>query len=459
MAVFMTKQLDVSVIINRLIRVAQGRELTANRPWNYGWSQATYRRSATAAMTYKDNQGISLQASAVDLLEEAASTLLKVQQIRDYYDANEFWSLIASLIGALPLDSSPEHLANEIEQRIKRLIDPPDSLVVMPVANLAPPQTVVEIGNLLIGHLDTHFETRLREKSGHPGLKSMSVQPWWMPLLDDVDEAVEPRPNLIAHIGRTQLRRAIDDAEQAFDDVISLSLMAEPDLDRFSLYSLRGVANRPGVRGLGVDRSFLTKTAQSSPPVTRELGAAMFVDGILGPTLMHRWYGEDPFPLEQLLGHSDNRSIVERVFSGSTAVHHRLTVAARWHAKAHWALDPADAVLALGICFDSMLSEQGPSPGRVISERFALLHPDPNHRDQRYRRFQTGYYPARSSVAHGAKKTSVDAAFVREMAKETRWVFQRILQLTQSLKVRTEDEYDNMYFDLKWGRYSVHTEP
>lgn len=53
-----------------------------------------------------------------------------------------------------------------------------------------------------------------------------------------------------------------------------------------------------------------------------------------------------------------------------------------------------------------------------IRERFALLDPDADGRRHRYRQFQNQYYPARSAVAHGAKRESLDAAFVRDMAMQ-----------------------------------------
>src|SRR6202035_794133 len=148
------------------------------------------------------------------------------------------------------------------------------------------------------------------------------------------------------------------------------------------------------------------------------IGCPVLVDGIFGQIISFRWYSENPFPLQLLLSPPDKRSVAEQLLLGSTAVVRRLRVAALCHAKAHWSIDLADAVLALGICFESMLAEQGPSPGRVLSERFALIDPDHNHRQGRYRQFQTEYYPARSSVAHGAKKGSLNTTFVRGMARE-----------------------------------------
>ncbi len=442
---------DIQGIIDQFVRAAQGRELTSCEPWDYGWSQANYRRSATAAITHHGGASVKLQPIAVDCFEEACGALLQLQQVHQCYEVNEFWSLAASLVGRLPFRSTPDELATVIEQWIKSVLEPPDSFVVLPVANIASLDNVFHIGLLLLGHFDQRFVDRLREKVGRDVLSHMPREPWWMSPAETALDAAGPPPILLAYTCRTQLERAVQDAEEAFEDLASIALMVHLDLDALSLFSLRGDANRPGIRGLVVDRKALAKATERNLQVSREIGCPVLVDGIFGQTISFRWYSEDSFPLEQLLIPDAKRSVAERLLLGSTAVDRRLRVAARWHAKAHWSIDLADAVLALGICFDSMLAEQGPSPGRVLSERFALLDPDPNRRRSRYRQFQTEYYPARSSVAHGAKKRSLNTAFVRGMAREARWVFQRIVELTETLGICTEDEYNNMYENLRWG--------
>jgi len=257
-------------------------------------------------------------------------------------------------------------------------------------------------------------------------------------------------PIMLAYIGQSQLERAISDAGETFEDLVSIALMGQQDLDELSLFSLRGDTHRPGLRGLVVDRQALTKLSERVPEISRETACQVLVDGVLGERATLHWYGEHSFPLERLLTDSGKRSTAERILLGSTSIHRRLRVAARWHAKAHWSVEPADAVLALGIAFDSMLSEENPSPGRVLSERYALLDPDPEGRRRRYQQFQSEYYPARSSVAHGAKRESFNAEFVREMATQGRLTFQRILTVTKALGVSSEDEYRTMWEALRW---------
>jgi hypothetical protein len=195
----------------------------------------------------------------------------------------------------------------------------------------------------------------------------------------------------------------------------------------------------------------LAEFGETVPGLRRELASPAIVSGVSGQVLSYRANAEHPFPFEQLLQPSGRREAVGRILVSTASPHRRLRIAARWHAKAHWAAGVEDAVLALGIAFDAMLTEQGPSPGRSLAERYALLVPDPEQRRKRYREFQSEFYSARSSVAHGAKKTTVDYRFVRRLAREVRWTFGRILELSEAHGVQSEDDYESFFADLKWG--------
>ena len=148
---------------------------------------------------------------------------------------------------------------------------------------------------------------------------------------------------------------------------ISLALMFNLDLDALSLYSLRGDAYRPGIRGLAVDRIFLAEVAKTIlvSRANSSLLSTLMVS--FHPQSLFTGYGEAAFPLESLLP-EDNKRKAEGIL-GSSPIYQRLRVAARWHAKVIGVFDTADAVLALGISFDALLSEEGNrTPGRAIAE-------------------------------------------------------------------------------------------
>jgi hypothetical protein len=459
----MSRKADTLAIVNLLVNAALGRSVTMSEPWDYGWSIENYRRSPSAAMAHDRNKGVSLRPEAVAAFEQASTALLRISAIRDRYDPEEFWSVVASLVGTLPMDASRDTLQARITDRVNRLVNPSDSHVLLPLANVASTEGSLEIGPMLIGHWEKAFEERfpsVRASGEAAGAAASATggetadpevgRPWWAS--PSVREAPDvPPPLLLAHQSRFQLGRAIREAESAFEDLVAVALMLEPDLEALSLYGLRGSTHRPGTKGLVIDRASLARAAGKNPTIQRELGAETLVSSIFGQTRTIRWYGESPFPLQQLLKDKERRVVSERILDASTKVYQRLRLAARWHAKAYWASEPEDGVLALGICFDSMLTEKGPTPGRVLAERFAFLAPDPDVRWSRYRLFMNEFYPARSTVAHGAKGTSLDGAFVRRMAKEARLVFRRLLQLSEAGSVRTEKDLENMYATIKWG--------
>lgn len=431
-------------IVNDLVTAAQTRQPVQADAWDHGWGVEEYRRSNRAAMTHDASIAVRMSPEGVASFEKAMQAFLKVPAIRERYDADELWGVVAREIGTLPMAATADVLRELIGERLRQLTSPPDSLVVVPVANLSPGASLLEIGPLLIGRPGPEWREHLRQRTGRED-PSPARKPWWDSLeLKDEDVV------LLAHIGKSQFDRAFREAEDALENLLAIALVLEPDLDARGLFSLRGDALRPGIRGLVVDRKSLGGTAHLAPIVFRDLGADVLVSGVFGSTVTHRWYGGDPFPVGNLL-HDERLAEAKRLLVGQSSVHRRLRVAARWHAKAHWSLEVEDAVLALGIAFESLLSENSPGPGRALADRFALLASTASDRPGRYRLFIKEYYSARSSIAHGAKGSEVDYRFARRMAKDVRDTFLRIAALTKDQGVESEDDLAAMFDRLKWG--------
>ncbi len=387
-------------------------------------------------MSHNASSAVQLSAEALAAFETASEALWRMPAVAERYDADEFWAIMASLVGSLPLPAERCHVAS----RLSRLTAPTDATVVLPLANVAAPASPVTVGALTICVVDDALRRRvLAGRGDHP-----SSVPWWAKSgLSDV-------PTVAVYTCRTQSSRAAHDAEEAFDDLVSSLVALQSPFDDGELHGLRGDSHRPGVRGLALDRKALSEIAATVPDLAKELGAPTFVCGALGSQVSYRWFGSDPFPLGELLGDSLRRKHAELILSSATSAHRRLRVAARWYGKAHWALSAHDAVLHLGIAFDSMLTEKGPTPGRALADRYALLDSTPEGRRRRFREFQSEFYPARSAVAHGSRKSSVDGKFARRMAREVRWTISRILEQAESRVLTTDDDYEKMYEDLKW---------
>jgi hypothetical protein len=436
------------LIAVQLLEAARERTASSSKPWDYGWCDESYRRSEDAALSYKPGLSVRLSRSGVEAFEAAVMALLKISSVADAYDKEEFWGVVGGLVGTLPLGGEPDDLRKLIESRLQRLVATTVAWVLFPVCHVASPSSVLEFGPLRIGsgkEIWASLPDETRAKLGDsPHYSSL----WWYPTPAGPQESIV----LCAYSTHRQLEQAFHDAQKAFDDLISLALMSEPDLDSLGLYSLRGDTHRPGVRGIKLDRHSLSEIAKRQDGVTKELAASVLTTGLLGPHVSHHWLGEDPFPLERLLGKPQRRERVGFLLGNESSVTKRLRAAARWHAKAYWADEMDDAVLALGIAFDLMLKERGNSPGRVHAERYAFLSAKPDERPERYRRFQGEYYAARSAVAHGGRTSASTAQFVRAMAADVRQVFLQVSEFAEVRGLKTEEEYDEMFEGLKWGR-------
>jgi hypothetical protein len=282
---------------------------------------------------------------------------------------------------------------------------------------------------------------------GRPELRAAD-RPWWLKALGD---ASITGPDVVVFAAWVPAfgNRAVDLARQLFEDILSLGLLLGPMPRALGLTPLRGESHRPGIRGLALHRRALT----GAETLVRELGAEIRVDSAIGSSSSLHWYGEEPVRLDRLIDYSADE--IASVLVQTSALSGRLLVAARWLNQAHWADRSDDAALALGIALDALLAESGSSPGRVLSERFAFLEPDPAKRASRAERINL-LYQVRSSIAHGAKSKEVDQdGFIDGMAADVRWAAHRLLDASTITPLRTEGDHAAFFARLKWGTHSL----
>jgi hypothetical protein len=241
--------------------------------------------------------------------------------------------------------------------------------------------------------------------------------------------------------------RAEEIAEERLEETIALTLLLEDDLDARELFSGRGDAHRPGVRGLVIDRGAIGSLKEAEG----DLVAHVVIHGPMGLAVSAGWWGDNPYPLALLLMQAHRRDTIDRIVTTDSSVGRRLAIAASWYAKSHWSRRAEDAVLALGIAFDGLLGDRAGLPGRVLADRFALLEPDPVRRAERAKRFGD-LYSARSAIAHGGRSSALDEKhYSRAMARDVRWAASRVLTLVQAFDIRSEEGYRALFEDLKWG--------
>lgn len=115
-----------------------------------------------------------------------------------------------------------------------------------------------------------------------------------------------------------------------------------------------------------------------------------------------------------------------------------------------------NAVLALGIAFEALLSETNPSLSEFSENDLRFLHRNRRNapRVTSCSRKNTTRPGVPSRTEQGS---SIDAPFVRNMAKDVRDVFRTIASLTNEQKVESEDAYARMFDAMKWGAHPVVT--
>lgn len=446
----------IDQVADKLLPAAKERKpVQGIKAWNYGWSVEEYRRSARAAIDNGQGEIVQLTPQSVTSFEEGVAALLKRSEISQYWDAEELWGLVASLVASLPWDLGESELRSIIKARLSLLVSPGPSLVAFPLANVQWKREPMTIADCVLGVIGSEWlDTIVAEAKGRPTIDLIEGLPWWLQASTVLSKSAEGSETIVGMAAwlPAQRGRAFDLARERFETVLSLTLILEPNLEDRQLYSGRGDSHRPGIRGLTIDRQSISPRESSVPDkLSRELAAETYQSGLLGSTTGVHWYGEKPFPLDELLSQRERKKVVEELVIGVSSMHGRFRTAARWYAKAHWSLGQEDAVLSLGIALDALLGEKSGSPGRVVADRFALLERNPAERADKAKLFNK-LYSARSSVAHGARAKELDEPyFARRMAASVQWVVKQLLARMQAVNARSEDDHRRIFDDLKWG--------
>ncbi len=344
-----------------------------------------------------------------------------------------------------------------VSANLKRLREASAALTVVPLANVAWDGPPLEIANGVIGSLDQEFLVLLRSSPGAPPeLESDRGREW----LRQQTELEAPsrsgsqtrRVVAAAHWTQAQQQSAVDQSQRWVENVCNVALLLEPDLEALGLWSLRGSHNRPGVRGLVRDHSALVRLLEDDPEGRFEISSELFVASVEFPNFMPvQWYSPDPFPLKRLLADASRIKLVQDVVLGESAIYRRLRVAARWHAEAHWANDPDDAALALGVALDALIGSRSGLPGRAMAQRFAYLDGDPSNRRSLVARYNE-VFGVRSAIAHGGRSSKIkEPDFVRSIASDVRWASRRLILLGLGFSVSNEDELEAAFNSLALG--------
>ena len=421
-------------------------------PWVYGWCSPAHRHSPAAVIPFDKTRVVRFSKRGVKAIESAVERLLKQASFQKLWHEEEIWGVVASMIATLPIGEDEQRVRDALANRLERLTSPGPTVVVFPVAHVAWKGPPCVIGPAVLGRLGDAWMAALRDLYGSPLEINSSAPSWWEEAAGLKDAPSHDRPVIIGVVVRSAGKRAHEDAEAVFNGLIELSLLLAPDLKSRGLLGLRGDVFRPGIRGLRVDRHALERIGQTCKPVLSELAAAVYVQSRATMGTSHHWYGEAPWPLEDLLQSEERRAAIVELLAAQGPIGRRFRIAARWYARAHWSSNEQEAILALGIALEALLAESGGGPGAILGERYALLHSGAKARKQAYDYFMKKIYEARSAVAHGRVSDLLeDFHFIRDVAERTAWVANTLNGWVKKLDLKSDEDHRKLFSDLKWG--------
>jgi len=436
--------------IEELLNLAASEVVPApeREPWQYGWCLKEYRRSEDAALDGADGP-VSLTQDGIEAFESAVSKLLRENQVRERWDPEELWGVVASLIVVASEEEAGERSAF-IKESLEKLQKCGRALTIQLISNVTWGRPPLIFGNGIVGDANVDFIDFVNAAArGRACIGTEQAESW-------LNDQVRPRitgedaeqPVAIACWTTGQLRLALVETERQLNDIIDLAILLENDLTGHEIYR-RGDVNRPGIRGITVDRGAIERALHDTP-AAMELISLPVTASVLKNGISAQWYSAEPLPLGDLFNQAYLRDAVQSCFK-TDPISNRMRVAARWFAEAHYTSADDDAALALGVAMDALLNGQRALPGNAMADRLALLSDDSSKRRQLVRDYLDAY-GVRSSVAHGGRSSKLnDPEFLKKYQELVHWTAWRSLALRDKFKVSTDKGIDDLYDELRWG--------
>ena len=419
------------------------------------WADESLRRRGLAA--YETSSGTkSIAPGAMSDFEKAVNILMSNESIRGRWDAPELWSVAASAVVAA---SAEQDRKAAVRARVKHIISVANTLVAMVVSNTRWFGPLLEMDKSAIGLLDNSLVEKIKDMrsllngSGarlpvdlHEGL----VDAWRSRI--EAQYAFDSEPVCVyAGIVPRCGSRATSELRTRFSNLCDLTLLFTNQPESIGAIPLRGATNRPGLRGLRMDRRAVRLALQGG--ADGELLADILYASELRFGNHTYWYSADPFNLSDALSKVGLRERVLHHLLRDEPISRRILVAARWYGEAFWSDQYNDAMLRLGIAFDALLGSKAGLPSSVLAERFALLERDVSKRENASRQFKT-YYSMRSAIVHGGVPSEIDRTTILDVMHDVRLVAERLENIDKTTNLRSEDDITRMFEALRWGTVS-----
>jgi hypothetical protein len=332
--------------------------------------------------------------------------------------------------------------------RINYWRDGGKALTLQLVANVTWEHPPVLLGSAVIGNANGEFLTFVNTVArGRPQIGEELGEQWMEDQVRPLENSNSSAPVAIACWTVGQYERAFEETDRQFRNIVDLTLLLERDLAAYEVYH-RGDVNRPGIRGLTLDRGAIVRNLTGAAIL--ELGAFQWTITEQGDAGATRWFGAEPLPLGNLLTQDYLREAVKSCLRDDP-ISNRVRVAARWFAEAHYTLADDDAALALGVAMDALLTGKNNLPGSAMADRVAMLEADPTKRPERVAGYLE-FYRVRSSVAHSGRSSKLnDPDFIDEYRAFVHWAAWRSLALRDEFAISSEAGVDDLYNNLRWG--------
>lgn len=415
------------------------RETSADPRIGWAWLQADYRASPGRAFQ-GTGRALTVEDHGMPALEAAMDALLSDQRVRAAWRDEDLWTTVLSLLAAAADDDSLD-----VEAAVRKLLKPSAVRIGAAIANVTWAAEPASVGGLTIAQLEKQTDAlSLADVLGLDGRERHAFVAHSRQLLSEFGGFVVATAK-----SDRQANLAYKDFSRTLEDVIGLILLLSDRLDEHGIYSLRGATNRPGVRGIALDRGALGHLLADKG--SAELAARVLTITGWGAGNALLWTSADPMPLDRLLD-AHLLPLLDDLLTAKDAVAQRLRVAARWYARAFWADSEDDAALAVSVALDSLLTGKDAVPGAVSKGRFALLERDPAARGARFDRYEQ-VYRVRSAVAHGGDATRPLARLggARSILEDARWTARQVLALRQISTPADDAAFRDLWGAVQWG--------
>jgi hypothetical protein len=404
----------------------------------WAWMTPEYRARPERAFHGID-RALTIEDRGLPSLEKAVDALVRDQRIVRNWREDDIWTTVLTILASAHVYGSVD-----IDAAVSKIINPTPARHVAALANVTWESSPAVAGDLAIARIEHEADAQsLAEMLKLGSRDTTALLAHARQLLVDFGSYV-----VVTATTARQGELGHEDFLRKVDDVLGLTLLLSREVG-YDTHTNRGPTNRPGIRGIALDRGALGVRLDGGG--SAELGARLLVLTGWGGASYVRWYSADPVPLDRLMS-GDLGRVIASVLHADDAIAKRLRVAARWYARAFWAEKDDDAALAVSVALDSMLTGKEALPGAVSKGRFALLDRDPAARVARFKRYDD-VYQVRSAIAHGgdASRRLVSIGGVRSILQDAAWVAHRLLELRDLSAPTNDSDLRDLWSAIQWG--------